>query len=424
MTSAGGNSDRRLRGSEAFILCAALLVFSDAPSALADWPQWGGPTRDFRVAVSGLSTDWPEGGPEQRWRRDLGDGYSSIAVSGNTLFTMYAKEGQECAIALKAADGSTVWEHCYDVDLPRGLDTSFGKGPRSTPLVTDNHVYTVGITGKLHCLKRKTGKVVWFHDFMKEYDAAPPRWGYAASPLLYEGKIILPVGGEGHGVMAFHPDDGKVVWSAQDFPVAYSSPIVIDVDGQDQLVVFMADRIAGLDPNDGNQFWSHPHRTSYDVNASTPLWGDDNILFVSSAYGTGSRALKLARQGDKTTVKELWTSRKMKIHFGSAIRIGDLVYGSIGDNGPVFFGAINIKTGEMAFRQRGGLAKAQLLFADGKLVLMDENGYLAIANPTPDALELLTKAKILDRIAWTPPTMVGKTLYVRDKKSIAALELS
>ena len=410
---------KRLDWRTGLSLCALAILCGQAQ---AQWPQFGGPGRDFTSTSTGLSIDWPEGGPKRIWNRELGDGYSGISVDDGVLYTMYRKGEKEVVVALDAASGGTLWEHAYVAEPYEGMDRNFGIGPRATPLIVQDKVYTAGISAKLHCLDKRTGQVVWAHDLMSEFGATPVRWGYSSSPIAYKNTIITSVGGKTDGIVAFDRDSGGVVWSAEGSPNGYSSPILINVDGQEQLVAVTAREILGLDPETGERLWSHAHRTSYDVNAALPVWGADNLLFVSSAYTAGSRTLKLSRQGGKTNVEQLWHSRKMKVHYGSAIRIGDFVYASTGDNGPVFFAGINIKTGKMAFRDRG-IGKSQLLLADGKLILLSEEGELSIATVTPDGVTIHARAELLERVAWTAPALVGKRLYLRDRKTIMALDL-
>jgi len=189
-------------------------------------------------------------------------------------------------------------------------------------------------------------------------------------------------------------------------------------------VLFGGDRIAGLDPANGRELWSHPHRTDWGLNISTPVWTPaDHTLLFSSAYGTGSRALELRQATGKTTVTERWAVNRVRVHIGSIIRIGELAYMSSGDFGPAFLTALNIKTGAIAWQDRG-FARAQLLYADGKLIILDEDGTLALATVSAQGLKVLARASILQNIAWTPPTLIGKTLYVRDRKTIAAFDLS
>jgi outer membrane protein assembly factor BamB len=213
------------------------------------------------------------------------------------------------------------------------------------------------------------------------------------------------------------------VWKAGDYQTSPASPIVIDVDGQPQLVYFGGDDIRGLDPSNGRTLWSHPHKTDWGLNISTPIWSPaDHLLFVSSAYGTGSRVLELHQAGGRTTAAEKWFNGRMRVHIGTAIRIGGYVYGSSGDFGPAFLTAVDVATGKIAWQDRA-FARAQLLYADGKLVILDEDGNLGIATVTPQGLQVLAKASVLENLAWTPPTLVGTRLYARDRKNIAAFDL-
>jgi hypothetical protein len=213
------------------------------------------------------------------------------------------------------------------------------------------------------------------------------------------------------------------VWQNLSFQNAYSSPILITVDGQPQVVALVAQEVVGFSPDNGTELWRHPHPTPYGLAISTPVWGPDNILFVSSAYGGGSRGIHLQQSGGTTSVRELWANPKLQLHFGTAIRIGDYVYFSDAYNGPALVTAVNVKSGQTAW-QRRGFAKAQLLLADGKLILLDEDGTLALATATPQNLEVHSQVALLEKTAWTPLTMVGTRLYVRDRTSIVALDLA
>ena len=399
-----------------------LLCLCVETQAQADWTQWGGPTRNFVSTSKGLAASWPEKGPRQLWSRPLGQGHSSILVSGNTLYTMYSQGEQEIVIALAADTGKTIWEHKYDAPTA-GMNYKEGLGPHSTPLLVGDRLYTVGAIGKFYALDRKTGKVIWFHDLWKEYNGKKMDRGYSCSPLLYKNTIILTLGGPGQTLIAFNPKDGTVAWKNQSLDMSPTSPLVIKVDGQDQLIAFLGKAIAGVDPNNGELLWSHPHETSWGLNISTPVWGDDNLLFVSSAYNGGSRVLKLTQTGGKTTVTELWFHRRLRLHHGTAIRIGDYVYASSGDFGPAFFSAVNVKTGEIAFQDRS-FPKINSLYADGKLILLDEDGNLALATVSPAGLKVISKVSLMKNLAWTAPTLVGTKLYLRDRQTIMAVDLS
>ena len=402
-----------------------------APAAAAGWPQWGGPARNFVSDSKGLASKWPANGPKKLWSRALGEGHSAIAAEGGRLYTMYRPQGtggaagrsqEEVIAALDAATGTTAWEHRYPSPTA-GINFSEGAGPHSTPLLTAERVFAVGSWKELFALNKATGKVVWSHDLIKEYGATGPDRGYACSPLLYNGTVIVSVGGPGQTLAAFNERTGALVWKTGDYKTSPASPIIIDVDGQKQLLYFGGDEVIGLDPATGRTLWTHPHKTDWGLNITTPLWSAaDNLLFVSSAYGTGSRVIELRQAGGKTTATEKWFSNRMRVHIGSVIRIGNFVYGSSGDFGPAFITAIDVTSGKIAWQDRT-FSRAQLLHADGKLVILDEDGNLGIATVTPDGLQVLAKASVLENRAWTPPTLVGTKLYARDRKNIAGFEL-
>jgi outer membrane protein assembly factor BamB len=386
-----------------------------------DWPQWGGPHRNFRASGAQVAASWPSSGPREVWSRPLGEGYAAIAAEGNRLYTMYRRGETEVVVALDAATGKTVWEHRYDAPALEGMRLEHGPGPHTTPLIVGNRLFAAGAMGHLHALDKNTGRVLWSRN-LHEMTGFVWRRGYSSSPIAHKDTVIVTTGKAGQSVIAFRQSDGEVVWKKQDFDYGPSSPILIDVDGQTQLVVFMGEGPAGLDPATGELLWRHPHATRGGLNISTPVWGEDNLLFLSSAYDGGSRMLHLARQGQKTQVKELWSTSRMRIHFGTAIRLGDYVYGSSGDFGPAFLAAVNVKTGEVAWQDRS-FARASMVFADGKAIVLDEDGNLGLVTLSPSGPKVLARAEVLARNAWTPPTLVGTRLYLRDRRTIRALDL-
>ena len=266
--------------------------------------------------------------------------------------------------------------------------------------------------------------MLWSHDLVRDFGAPPhyrimPRKpGYSCSLLAYGDLIIATAGGPGQAVMAFHQDDGRVAWRSGDFAIAPASPILITVEGREQVVVFASDRVVGLDPASGAQIWSHPHPRRLDANISTPVWSDDNLLFLSSAHDGGTRVLEVSGSG----VRERWFTMAMRVYYGTAMRIGDLYYGSSGDLGPAFLTAIDAHSGEVAWRDRT-FERSTLLHADGKLIILDEDGMLGLATVSRRGLRVLARAPVLTTTAWTVPTLAGTKLYLRDRADIVALEL-
>jgi outer membrane protein assembly factor BamB len=410
-------------------MAATSVVAAQTPAPA--WTQWGGPTRDFVVASTGLANSWPSGGPKRLWTRPLGEGHSSILFENGRLYTQYRPVGmlsavrrsqEEVVAALDAASGKTIWEYRYPSSTS-DADFSQGAGPHATPLIAGTRLFAVSSRRELFALDKMSGKLLWKHDLIKEYGAPSIDRGMPNSPLLFNNTILLPLGDKGQSLGAFNPETGALLWKNGNVQHSPASPILIDVDGQTQVVLFGGDRIAGLDPGNGRELWSHAHRTDWGLNISTPQWTPaDHLLLLSSAYGTGSRALELRQANGKTTVTERWASSRVRVHIGTIIRIGDMAYMSSGDFGPAFLTAVNARTGAIAWQDRT-FSRAQLLYADNKLIVLDEDGTLALATVSPQGLKVLARASLLQHLAWTPPTLVGKTLFVRDRSVIAAYDL-
>jgi len=412
------------------VVACLLTPVTIAGQAAPSWTQWGGAGRDFMSDSKGLASTWPASGPKKLWSRSLGEGHSSVLIENGRLYTMYRQitrqpsvSHEEVVASLDAASGKTIWEFKYPAP-PNGIQFDQGFGPHSTPLIVGNRLFAASSRSELFALDKTTGKRIWSHDFVKEFNAPLTARGYSGSPLLYNGTIIVTMGGPNQAVAAFDQASGKLLWKNGYFVWAPASPILIDVDKQPQLVVFGGDVVTGMDPANGRELWRHPHKTDWGLNISTPVWvADQHLLLVSSAYGVGTRALELRQSAGKTTVTEKWHSQRMRIHIGTIIRLGEHAYASSGDFGPAFISAFDLKSGTIAWQDRS-FARAQLLYADGKVIVLDEDGVLGLATVSPQGLKVLAKASVLQHLAWTPPTLVGTTLYVRDRQTISAFDLS
>ena len=394
------------------------------PAAVAeDWPVWGGRNRNFLVNTSGLADSWPAAGPKKVWSRPLGDGYSAIAEESGILYTAFRRGSRDVITALDAATGKTIWEYEYENPFRNSFAEKVGPGPYAMPEVVGDRVVTASATGKIQSLDKKTGRPKWSHDLYNEFHATHLEYGYSCHALPYKDMLIYQAGGNGDGIIAFRQSDGAVVWKALQFTNSHSSPLLINVDGQPQVAVLAANTVFGFNPDNGALLWTYDHKTPYGLAISTPVWAPGNLLFVASAYGEGARVLQLNQSGGKTTVKQLWYDPHLELHIGTAIQRDGYVYISRGYNGPVLMTAVELKTGKIMWQQRG-FAKAQLLYADGKLILADEDGTLALCRATPQKFEVLSKVSVLENIAWTPPTLVGTRLYLRDRKTIVAFDLA
>ena len=412
----------------AALLAAAVCSLAGAgqhtatPGMTTAWLQWGGPQRNFVVEAPPLATSWPEGGPRRLWQRPLGDGFSSIVTDGTTLYTLYRDGTDDVVIAMEAASGKTRWESRYAAPFNETCSQQLGPAPRAAPLVTGDRLITVSAGGLMHSFDRHSGAVQWTRDLLAGNPDTVRACGYSSSPIAYKDRIITTVGGKGRGVVAMVAATGAIAWQAQDFDNGYSSPILIDLDGRPELVVFTYGEITGLDPDTGRLEWQQAHPAEFGVNVATPIWGDDHLLFVSSAYNGGSRVLKLARTGSTVSATQVWASQRVRIHFGNAVRLGQRVFASNGDFGAAPLAAVDIGTGDLVWRDRS-VARATLVGAGSRLILLDEDGNLALATPGETGLIVHAKAQVLDGRSWTAPTLSGTTLFVRNQKEIVALDL-
>jgi outer membrane protein assembly factor BamB len=386
------------------------------------WPQWGGPSRNFVAADVTIAETWPSTGPRTLWRRPIGDGFSGIVTDGTTLYTVSRDGAEDVAIALDVTSGREVWTARYAAPFTEMCSERLGPAPRAAPLIAGDRLFTVSAGGRMISLDRRTGKESWRVDLVAEGSSAGLPCGYSSSPVAHQDTIITTAGGKGRGVVALDAATGRTRWATQDFDNGYSSPTIVALDGKPHLVVFTAGDISGLDPNTGALEWTRAHPADYGVNVAMPLWGPDNLLFISSAYNGGSRVLKLTRSDGKVNVAELWANKRVRIHFGNAVRIGDRVYASNGDFGAAPFAAIDIKTGDMAWRDRT-VTRSSLIAVGDRLLILDEDGNLVLAKPGAEGLTVLARAQVLSNRAWTAPTLSGTRLLLRDRKEIVALDL-
>ncbi len=390
--------------------------------AAPQWGQWAGPNRNFQVAGRPIAEMWPQSGPRVVWKRHMPFGSSSVVVDGSRLYTMYRDGDNEVVVALESATGKTLWEYKYPAVFLKGMNMNTGPGPHATVLVAGSRLYSAGVTGKFHCLNKKTGEVLWTRGLIEAMGGTVMLRGYSNSPIRYRDTVIVMVGGKGHTIAALDLKTGAIRWHGGDFGNSQSSPVLINVDGEEQVACVAEKAVAGFDPASGRLLWSHPHENRGGDITSTLIWGADNLLFFSGAYQGGSRTLQLSRQNGSTVVKELWFHSQLRVHHSNVMRVGDYVYGSNGDFAGVTYLCLDIRTGQILWRERS-MPRANALLVGDRTILLDEEGALHLAKLSPEGLKVKCSFQLLENPSWTPPSIAGTRLYVRDRKSIAALEL-
>jgi len=447
MNIAAGERSRRRRGHHRRLAATAISVVLAGAPAFGQWPQWGGPDRNFTADTEGLAPSWPEGGPRRLWHRVLGDGFASIVVDGGLLFTMYRKQGleeREYTVALDARTGQTVWEHANPAPLDQPVP-EWGAGPNATPLVTGDLVCTIGSRSVMHCLNKRTGALAWRRDLAADFGAVTREPGYCCSPIAHDTKIIVPMGRDvrdlreadpsedellagirersgGRSLVALERESGRIVWQSQDFEYGFSSPILIEYAGKAQIVLIRSGKLLGVDAENGALLWHFALEDRGD-HYMTPLWDGRELVFCCSSGETaGARAVRLGQRNGKIVPEQLWFSRKVSCSMGTPLRIGEYVFGSRGGAAETAV-AVNLRTGKRAWIQRG-VGEASFVYGDGKVIYLDENGTLGLATFHPEGLTVHSKCQVTERWSLTVPTLVGTTLYVRDRKHIMALDLS
>jgi outer membrane protein assembly factor BamB len=401
---------------------SSLLARPAAAAESEGWPQWGGPGRDFHAPAEPLAVEWPEEGPKRLWSRELGGGYSAIIAVGDRLYTLTREGKDENVVAFRAADGTELWRHHYPAEPLDGMRLGYGEGPHSTPLWVDGRLFAVGVTGHLSALDAATGELLW-QRFLWPPEGEPAiRRGYASSPIAHGDKVIVQGGGE-DSALALRQSDGHVVWRATGFRTSPSSPILIEVAGIEQLIIFAADEVVSLAPETGEILWRRGHPANAVYNITSPLWyPEERLLFLTSAYGGGTRVLRLGVAEGEPTVEELWHHDRFRVHFSNAVRVEGYVYASNGSHSGAFLTAIDLHTGETAWRTRE-IRRGNLVAAGDKLLVLDEEGRLFLINATPDHLGIYARARLVEAQTWTVPTLVGRRLYLRTEKRLMAFEL-
>lgn len=395
-------------------------VFTTASAALSgQWPQWGGPNRNFVVEkCPPLKSKWPASGPKVLWKRPLGDGYSGPSIEGDVIYTVYGRLSEEVTTAIDARNGKTQWEQTGRSPF-RSEAPDMGHGPYATPLVANGKVFAASVTGRIDCRSAKDGALLW----QQELKGTRLPYGYAASPIAFRDTVIVPCGGKGRSLVALNQSDGKQAWAANDFPNVYSSPIMINVDGLEQLVMLMDGFVFAVNAHNSDIQWRVPFQASYSIAVATPVWAPGNLLFISSEYDAGTKVIKLTRDGMKTKAEEVWSANRLRLHHGNAVCVDGTLYFSSGGKGSVaILSAVDIATGKIHWQDRT-IGKATFVYADKKLITLDQDGNLMLIDPSPEKLKILAKAGLLTNLSWTPPVLAGSRLIIRDRKSLMALEL-
>ena len=397
--------------------CAIVLI---AGAALAgDWPQILGPHRNGKADGERLSDHWPAAGPKVVWQRSIGSGYAGVAVAAGTLVVWHRLDDHSHAEGLDAASGRPLWKVAFPTSYASTIAPD--DGPRCVPLVHQDHVYLVGAQGDLHCVSLKAGSKLWSRDAFREFAAPEGYFGAGSTPIVDGDKLIMNVGGEGAGMVAFSRADGATLWQSTSEAASYSSPTLLSVNGQRQIIFAARLNTVAVDPANGKVRWRYPFgMRGPAVNAATPI-AVDGHLFLSASYGVGARWLKPST--DKA--EEVWESDEvMSSQYTTCVEHEGVFYGIDGrqDAGIARLRAFDPRTRKVFWTEEG-FGPGNLLLADGKLLILKIDGTLILARPSSEKYIELAKARVLAATAQPLPALANGVLFARDTNTLKALQL-
>jgi outer membrane protein assembly factor BamB len=387
-----------------------------APAAPAYWTDFRGPNRDGHYRERSILTTWPAGGLKPIWKQPVGGGYASFTIARGRAFTIEQRGPQEIVAAYDVATGRELWTSAWPALFHERMG---GDGPRATPTWSDGRVYALGGQGEFRSLDEATGKTFWRTNILDDNGATNLTWGMAASPLIVDDTVVvLPGGPRGHSVAAYDRRTGARRWSALDDQQSYSSPMLVTLGGVRQMLVFSASRLMGIRPDDGRVLWEYPWKTDYDVNAAQPIVIGTNRVLVSSGYGAGAAVVELTPSPDGFSVREVWRNNRMKNQFTSSLLHDGHIYGL----DESILACLDAATGEVKWKG-GRYGYGQVLLAGDHLIVLTEDGDLALVRASPERHQELARFHAIEGKTWNHPAMSDGVLLVRNINEMAAFDL-
>lgn len=407
-------------------------VIDDWQTTELDYPRFLGSGYWAEAPAVRIDTDWNEHPPKLLWKQKIGAGWSSWAVVGRYAVTQEQRAGEEMTTCYEVATGRLVWSHADPVrhdpkDVGGGMG---GVGPRATPTVAGERVYTLGATAVLNCLDARSGDVVWSHD-LKTFGIEPLFWGTSASPLVVPaGDLVIVSPGratdtEKGSLFAFKASTGEAVWRSGPGASSYASPVQATLAGVEQVVQVSEDVVGGYRLADGEELWSHalPGKSNADATCSQPIPLAGDRLLLTKGYGEGSRLLQLEPDGDGVKVEPIWARPVMQTKFANLVVRDGYAYGL--DQG--MLSCIEIATGKRKWKKRRQppLGHGQVLLVGEVILVTSEEGEGVLVRCNSKRYDEVASHRLLsaDGIGWNHPALSGKYLLVRNNLEAACYEL-
>jgi outer membrane protein assembly factor BamB len=414
--------------SEQLFLASAASSAPVAPGTTDDavetaaWPGFRGLHRDSVLAGVTIDPDWSANPPREIWRRPVGPGWSSFVLAGNRLCTMEQRDDEEVVACYDASSGEPIWLHAY---AARFWEAMGGPGPRATPAYHDGRLYTLGATGVLNCLDAPTGKPSWTRNIADDTGAPLPTWAFSSSPLVVDHLVVVhaPAATKGRALAAFDLVSGEPRWFGDAAGASYSSPHLATLDGVRQIVMITGEGVSGFDIGSGARLWRHvwPPSTGGDRVVQPAIVDDGGALLIGTLDG-GTRKVAVSRDASGNwTTNEVWTSRGLKSYYNDLVVHRGTVYGFDRN----ILAAIDLETGERVWKGgRYGNGQLLLLADQDLLLVLSEQGELALVRATPNRYEEIARVPALDGKTWNHPILVDGVIYLRNSEEAAAYRLA
>lgn len=395
-----------------FVLVFTCTVFFCGNGLAQDWPQWRGPNRDAKAMGFSAPKAWPEK-LNQKWKVTVGDGVATPALVGDKLFVFTRQDKDEIIRCLEASTGKEIWKDQNEVQGATGPAQRF-PGPRSSPTVADGRVITLGVRGLLNCYDSVSGRKLWTKD---DFKGTLPQFFTSCSPIVADGMVVVQLGGERSGaIVAYDLASGAEKWKWTSDGTAYSSPVVLSLGGNKILIAETAKSIVALTLADGKLLWQTPFVAEQrGYNAATPIVAGQTVLYTGSRRGT--RAVALEKDGDKITVKELWSNKDNGVQFNTPVVKDRLVFG-ISERDALFCLYLKDGVAAWAIPIKGGRGYGSVVDVGEVLLALTPPGDLIVFAPTDKEFRKLATYKVGESETYAYPVVAGNRIFVKDKDSV------
>ena len=404
-----------------FFALSATLIFGSVLTVFSQnievdtWAQFRGSDGDGTSTENISESDWIQSPPELIWKKEIGSGFSELVLSGGIIYTMISEKtdsitGFEYIAAFDEANGDLLWRSKVDsifIDVD-----GWGDGPRSTPIVDAENIFSLSANGKFSAHSIKKGDLLWQIDFVAEFGSTRPRWGFSSSPLLLDDKLIIEVGGtEERAFMAFNKENGKTLWESSKGNASYSSGVVVNIDQQEQLVFANGRKLYSFN-SEGDTLWTY--NMPFGNITALPVFIAPNKLFVSGVRTPGFFIVEV--ENNKAT--EFISASSMKNDYNSSVYHEGFIYGFH----VAAVRCISAETGEVKWTKRG-YGKGSLILVGNKLLVLSDKGKLILVDTNPEVYTEKGFVQPISGKSWTAPSFLGGKVYVRNLTEMACYKV-